>query len=729
MADMRGSLRFGAFEFDPNSRLLKRDGIELQLPPRVLGVLEVLLRRAGDVVPRQELLDNVWRDAFVTDTSLAEAVSLLRQALGDDPQSPSFIQTFHRRGYRFVAPVAVQSPPATPPRVDESDLALPSGLPSRQATTDGPSIGMQLVPWSVAAACAILAGVAVWQAVSKRELPLQPITRFTIAPPAGTRFDSRAPAFALAADGTRLAYSACADRACRLYIRPSDRLEASALAGTEDAAAPFFSPDGRWIAFFADGHLKKVSLSGGGAVTLAEAADPLGGAWTARGHIIYAGAGPGLRLVPETGGNPVALTTPDQKNGEVHHVRPALIAQTRFLLFTMTNGPGAGGSGRIALLDLSSSSRPPVVLLANAIAAVAPSKETIAFATGLELQVVGLDLARGRIAGAPQTALATLANTPAAAQFAASADGTSIVLSAESAASPTLFWSAEAPEASPRGTQPVAVPLEGIRDGVLSPNGRRIAGFNRGDGAKSDLWIGDLVTGTVTRMTHAGTAAAPVWNREGTAVWFASSAGGPFAVYQREVDSLQQPRRVYAGNQHAFPNSLSPDGSTLAMTILDPATGADIWALGLAAGDMRPLIRTPFEETAASFSPDGQLLAYQSNDGGRWEIYTHRLSDHRRMPVSSGGGTAPFWSPDGTAVFFVSGDRLMRAAIGADGATVGSPGIWSRQDAARAVGIDERGRVLFERNASKPADAAILTLQWVREVRRLLGPPSPALPR
>src|SRR5215471_20091775 len=98
-------ISFGPFAFDPQSRLLWRDGAEIALPPRVLGVLEVLIERSGDVVARQDLLDRVWKDAFVTDTSLAEAVSFLRSALGDDPQSPTYIQTVHRRGYRFVAPL------------------------------------------------------------------------------------------------------------------------------------------------------------------------------------------------------------------------------------------------------------------------------------------------------------------------------------------------------------------------------------------------------------------------------------------------------------------------------------------------------------------------------------------------------------------------------------------------------------------------------------------------
>ncbi len=728
---MRGSLTFGSFEFDPNSRLLKRDGVELQLPPRVLGVLEVLLRRAGDVVPRQELIDDVWRDAFVTDTSLAEAVSLLRQALGDDPQSPSFIQTFHRRGYRFVAPVAVQSPPATPPREAAPQVAAPTGTPLRRETTDGPSIGMQLVPWSVAAACAILAGIAVWQAVSNRDAPLRPVARFTIAPPPGTRFDSRAPAFAVSADGSRIAFSSCLADRCALYLRSSDRLDAVPVAGTEDAAAPFFSPDGRWIGFFADGHLKKVSVNGGAPVALAEASDPLGAAWTPGGRIVYAGAARGLRLVPETGGEPVTLTTPNQAAGEVRHAHPSAVPGTRFLLFTITTSPDPA-HGRIALLELDTRSRPPVVLLARAISALAPSKDTLAFATGSELQVVGLDLARGRVVGAPQTAVAKLASGNAAPQFAASADGTGIVLTAEATPPPVFVWSETNilwTEGKGSHIPEEAVPLDDLRSVVLSPDGRRVAGFSREDPANADLWIGDLVSGTATRMTHNAVASAAVWNRNGTAVWFAASAGGPFGVYHREVDSLQSPRRVFAGDYHAFPSSVSADGSVLAITVVDPRTGADIWTLSTEGGGARELIRTPFEETNAVFSPSGPLLAYQSNDAGRWEIYVHRLNDHRRVSVSTDGGTSPFWSPAGDALYFVSGNRLMRAALGPDGSTIASPaGSLHRVD-ARPVGVDSQGRVLFERHAATPSQSAVVILHWDRDLRQLLGPPSPTLPR
>src|SRR6476660_8683304 len=111
----RPTLAFGPFTFDPDNHLLRRGADQIAAPPRVLGVLDLLLERAGDLVPRQELIDRVWKEAFVTDTSLAEAVSGLRQLLGDDAQAPTYIQTVHRRGYRFVAPVEVRE--RTPPPV------------------------------------------------------------------------------------------------------------------------------------------------------------------------------------------------------------------------------------------------------------------------------------------------------------------------------------------------------------------------------------------------------------------------------------------------------------------------------------------------------------------------------------------------------------------------------------------------------------------------------------
>src|SRR5262245_49163194 len=173
-------ISFGPFAFDPQSRLLWREGTEIALPPRVLGVLEVLLERAGEVVARQDLLDRVWKDAFVTDTSLAEAVSYLRSALDDDPQAPRYIQTVHRRGYRFlptptpevgVKPESDRGQTGVRPELDQGQTGVRLGSdtfrstfapahvdPPKAAGTSAEKVpagsDWTLVPWSVALLCA-----------------------------------------------------------------------------------------------------------------------------------------------------------------------------------------------------------------------------------------------------------------------------------------------------------------------------------------------------------------------------------------------------------------------------------------------------------------------------------------------------------------------------------------------------------------------------------------------
>jgi DNA-binding winged helix-turn-helix (wHTH) protein len=225
---------FGPFAFDRQSRLLWREGAEIALPPRVLGVLEVLIDRPGQVVARQDLLDGVWKDAFVTDTSLAEAVSFLRQALGDDPQAPRYIQTVHRRGYRFLAPLTEIDRGLTPGTgaggVDrgltpDSHFAGASGARAETAIVK-PSIAFELLPWGVAGLCAVLAVSAVWRLATlpAPEAPL--VARFEVRPADGTSFDRQTPSLALSTDGRVLAWSACVNArgTWALYVRALYRM-------------------------------------------------------------------------------------------------------------------------------------------------------------------------------------------------------------------------------------------------------------------------------------------------------------------------------------------------------------------------------------------------------------------------------------------------------------------------------------------------------------------------
>jgi DNA-binding winged helix-turn-helix (wHTH) protein len=718
-------LAFGPFVFDPNSRLLKRDGIDLPLPPRVLAVLEVLLRRAGDVVPRQELIDSVWKDAFVTDTSLAEAVSLLRQTLGDDPQTPAYIQTLHRRGYRFVAPVAETGASAI------STAAVGELAPLPMTERVEPSIGRQLVPWSIAIASAILAAVAVREAVLDRQAVDSPVTRFEIAPAPGTQFDSRAPALALAPDATRVAWAGCDGAGCRLYVRELGRLEATAIAGTEGAASPFFSPDGRALGFFAAGRLKKVAIAGGTPVTLADAADPLGAVWTPDDEIIFAGAAPGLTSVPASGGEAAALTVPRAADGEVRHAWPAYHAGANLLLFTVGGTPEVDGGGRVDALRLDSRRAPRTTLAGAADRVEVVADDLLVFSRGSDLQAASFDSRRGEISSAPQTILSNVAVSSGAGQFAAARGGALIALTAAAAGDrrPLFWWTAAAAidgGTIPSGTAARGRDLDGL---ALSPDGRRAAGIDRSDAARPDIWIVDLERGTASRMTHGGINGAPVWHPSGARAFFAARDDGAFAIHARDADSQAPAARLYGNTEHAFPSAVSPDGSQLAFIARAPATGFDVWTLPLAGGAAEPLIRTPFDDVAAAFSPDGRLVAYQSNDGGRWEIYIHHLPDRRRLTVSTDGGAAPFWSTDGRWLFFRAGARLMRSAIGANGSTAGTPELVAAFPDAIPIGIDAGGRILLRRHPHLPGATAVITLQSARELRQLIGPRPEAMPR
>src|SRR5262245_28341929 len=169
------TVAFGPFGFDRQAQILRKDAAEIPLPPRVLGVLDLLVARAGEIVPRQELIDAVWRDAFVTDTSLAEAISFLRQTLGDDPQAPTYVQTVHRRGYRFVAPIR-----------DLERIAPPAPEPGPAARKDEfPTVAGHLIPWTVAILSLGLAASAVWR-YTHVQVVVPPVVRLAIDVAPGT---------------------------------------------------------------------------------------------------------------------------------------------------------------------------------------------------------------------------------------------------------------------------------------------------------------------------------------------------------------------------------------------------------------------------------------------------------------------------------------------------------------------------------------------------------------
>lgn len=703
-----GSVTFGPFIYDRGNRLLYHGDRELALPPRVLAVLDLLISRAGEIVPKQALIESVWKDAFVTDTSLAEAVSVLRQALGDDPQAPTYVQTIHRRGYRFVAPVTVATAPPHPSAAVVAGSAL-----SHERLS--PSIGRELVPWGVAALCALLAVTALWQYTHiPRSIP--PVVRMPIDAAPGTAFDNRGHALTLSPDGTVVAWAGC-DTVCRLYVRRLDQLEGRALAGTEGAAAPFFSPDSRSVGFFADGALRRISLAGGMPVTVTDASQPYGAVWLPDGHIVFAASRfGGLLRVSERGGDTEPLTTPSPDAGELGHSFPSLAPDGRGLLFTVRTSPLTDAPGRIAIVPPG---RPTAwqTIVDSADTAVTVSPEYLAFSRATEIHAAPFDAARQRLGGGEQVVVTGVARG----QYSIAPSGALVYAASDPPASPALEWNGGA-------ARPALAPeLAALQDSSLSGDGSRLVG-NVG----TDVWIGDINRGTTTRLTHGGNNVTPVWSADGKSVLFATSKGGPFEIWARDAAGTAPSSLVHsaaAQHRHAFPSSTSSDGRLVAYTESGGPTRADVFVIALPNRKTIASVQTPFDEINGMLSPDGRILAYQSDESGRWEVYVLRLSDGRRLAVSSGGGTDPLWNPAASTLFYRAGDRLVRVAIDPVSGTPGAETEMVPLGATTVAGVHADGRLLLQRTAFAAAKRGVLTLEWARELRGVLGPPATALPR
>jgi DNA-binding winged helix-turn-helix (wHTH) protein len=387
---------FGPFSFDRTNRLLSKDGLELPLPPRVLGVLALLLERPGELVTKQELIATVWRDAFVTETSLAEAISVLRQTLGDDSQRPTYIQTLHRRGYRFIA----QAPRSAPVAV-ETEPRL-----------------SRLVPWIITLFALLTAGSAVWRFANRVTPPPRATVRFTVPLLPGLTVAGTGAPVAVSGDGSLLAVAACSGSECLIYLRPLSRAELTPVAGTSEAAAPFFSPDGGSLGYFANGRLYTIALGGGSPATIADAPEPLGAVWLRDGRIVYARrSSEGLFTVDGRGGRAQPLTTPG--NGERGHRWPATMPDESAVLFTVDAAQDYAGA---VSLRTRSWSR----LLDDVTAVRAPVSGYLLAERGTDLVASTVNERSLSTSGLP-VPVAALERASANPQFAMSAAGTLVI--------------------------------------------------------------------------------------------------------------------------------------------------------------------------------------------------------------------------------------------------------------------------------------------------------------
>jgi len=496
---------------------------------------------------------------------------------------------------------------------------------------------------------AAIASLATWNMKPAPAPSPQPVTRTVINLPPGQQLAS-GPAVALSPDGTHLAYVAVQGGTQQIYLRAMDSLEARAIPSTEEADEPFFSPDGQWLGFFAGGKLKKVSLSGGAALTLSNIAQPYGASWGSRGMIVFGPTFTGfLHQVSETGGIPQPLT--GSEKGDVSQRWPEFLPDGKAVLFAAGPSGLAFSNAQVAVQSVVTGERRNLAQ-GGTLPRYAPSGHLV-YAQGANLMAAPFD---------PQQLVVTGAAVPVeegVLQYSISATGTLVYVpgGVQSAQSKLVWVSRNGSE------QPLAAPAHGYRNPRLSPDGRLVSVDIREQGVQ--VWLYDLARETLTRLTFEGGAnGTPAWTPDGKRIAFQSNKEGPMNLFWLQSDGSGGLERLSTSEYLQSPNSWSPDGQLLAFTEPNPTAGYDIWVLRMSDRKAQPFLRTSFTKGAPRFSPDGRWLAYVSNESGRFEIYVQPYpGPGGKSQISTEGGTEPVWNRNGRELFYRNGDKMMAVDI------------------------------------------------------------------
>jgi Tol biopolymer transport system component len=505
---------------------------------------------------------------------------------------------------------------------------------------------------------AVVTGLAIW---NLKPSPPQPVSRLVVNLPPGQQLAGleNGPAVALSPDGTHLAYVARQGGTQLLYLRAMDSLEARPIPGTEGGVIPFFSPDGQWLGFFAGGKLKKVSVSGGAALTLGDAVYPSGASWSSQGTIAFAPTSVGsLQQVSDAGGTPQPLTRLEK--GEASERWPEFLPGGKAVLFVGGTTAADFANARIAVQSLGTGGQRG--LIQGTGPHYAPSGHLV-YAQGGTLMAVPFDPQRLATTGAaiPGVEGVLQSTTTGAAQYSFSVTGSLVYVSGgvESAQYKLVWVSRTGAE------QPLAAPAHASYNGSsrLSPDGRRVAvGIT---GQDNQVWLYDLSLETLTRLTFEGNNnLVPLWTPDGKRIAFTSNKEGPRNLFWQLADGRGGLERLTTSEYTHLPGSWSPDGQLLAFAEINPTTGYDIWVLRLTERRAEPFLRTRFDEAAPRFSPDGRWLAYISNESGRYEIYVQPYpGPGGKWQISTEGGAEPMWNPNGRELFYRSGDKMMAVDI------------------------------------------------------------------
>ena len=541
-------------------------------------------------------------------------------------------------------------------------------------------------------------------------------------------------ALAISPDGTRMAFVARDPTGpiTRLYTRKLDQAKATAMAGTETADEPFFSPDGQWIGFYSQGDrkLKKIAVSGGAAVSICDVQGLRGASWGADGNIVVAhGNGSNLSIVSSGGGTPKALSG-GREQARLERWPQALAGGAILLSVTETAvwenanivAIPAGGGQRKILHEGGYAGRylasGHLLWIHQGTMFAAPMNPDKLELTGPAIPILE------EVAGNSGNG---------AGWFDVSANGTVVYLSGKTFSQMlSVHWLDSAGK-----TQPLLAKPGASTHPALSPDGKRLA-LIMGEGQGTDLWVYEWDRDTMTRLTFtSGLKYNPVWSPDSKHVVFGGT-GGIFWIKADGSGSMERLLEVAGGGS---PYSFSPGGKRLAYSYIDKDTGWDTgivpveWAGGKPkAGKPEPFLNSPAVEVYGHFSPDGKWLAYMSTESGITEVYVRPApgsAGSGKWQISNSGGTMPIWSPNGRELFYRRNDSrgIMAASYRVNGESfvADKPREWSDKAFAltgTSTNYDlsadgKRFAVLMEEGGdSKPPTHVTILVNFFDELRR-----------
>ena len=513
------------------------------------------------------------------------------------------------------------------------------------------------------ATLALLAAAGWWLALRSRTAAAPPTTplRFAINLPPTDQipFDDM-PVLDVSRDGTRIVFVANRDLHRQLYLRQWNEIELLPVTGTEGATSPFFSPDGQWIGFFADGKLKKVPAGGGVGMTLADAPNNRGGVWMTDDSIVFApDYTSGLMRIPARGGRAEPATRLDPAAGERSHRWPTYLpGDDSAVLFTigLLKGPGNYDDARIAVWE-PSTRKVRTVYEGGSMGRWAPSGHLLFFRSEM-LFAVPFDGRRRQTAGAPVALNDKVAGDPSSGvgYLALAGNGTIVYVPSSGAAKDRSLVLTDA-AGKPR---PVPVPPRSYHYPRFSPDGKRLAvTIGPGHGNSDDIWTVDLETGALTRLTigDGNGNYYPVWSNDGRRIAYSSDRAHQ-GIWLRSADGsgVEEPFRPDARPE--LPSDWSRDGARFAITKNFPSTDVNILSL-------RDQKATLFEPGGASpvFSPDGKWVAYTVvSPGSPSQIVVQPAAGSGgKVQITSDRGVFPVWTDRG--LYFHNNKRMMFVEI------------------------------------------------------------------